>query len=42
MSWQDLIFLAGNVFSLFVLVPTLRDEMATIPLGTTSRRPSSG
>ncbi|WP_227375762.1 hypothetical protein [Haladaptatus halobius] len=35
MSWQDLIFLAGNVFSLVVLGPTLRDEMATIPLGTT-------
>ncbi|WP_458206099.1 hypothetical protein [Haladaptatus sp. NG-SE-30] len=34
MSWQDLVFLAGNVFSLVVLVPTLRDEMATIPLGT--------
>ena len=35
MMWQDLIFLAGSVFSLVVLVPTLRDSMANIPLGTT-------
>ena len=35
MMWQDLIFLAGSVFSLIVLVPTLRDSMANIPLGTT-------
>lgn len=34
MGWQDFIFLAGNVFSLVVLVPTLRDEMSTVPLGT--------
>ena len=34
MNWQDLIFLAGNVFSLIVLLPTLRDEVATVPLGT--------
>lgn len=34
MMWQDLVFLAGNVFSLAVLVPTLRDEMANVPLGT--------
>lgn len=33
--WQDLVFLAGSVFSLFVLVPTLRDSMANVPLGTT-------
>ena len=33
--WQDLIFLAGSVFSLVVLVPTLRDSMASVPLGTT-------
>lgn len=32
--WQDVIFLAGNAFSLAVLVPTLRDEMANVPLGT--------
>lgn len=32
--WQDLIFLIGNVFSLLVLVPTLRDSMANVPLGT--------
>jgi hypothetical protein len=35
MMWQDLIFLAGSVFSLLVLVPTLRDSMANVPLGTT-------
>ncbi|MFB6165621.1 MAG: hypothetical protein ABEJ31_10725 [Haloarculaceae archaeon] len=34
MMWQDLIFLAGSVFSLVVLVPTLRDHMANVPLGT--------
>lgn len=35
MMWQDLIFLAGSIFSLVVLVPTLRDQMANVPLGTT-------
>ncbi|MFC7154592.1 hypothetical protein ACFQPA_03870 [Halomarina halobia] len=34
--WQDLIFLAGSVSSLFVLVPTLRDSMANVPLGTSA------
>lgn len=34
MMWQDLVFLCGSVFSLIVLVPTLRDSMASIPLGT--------
>lgn len=34
MIWQEFVFLAGNVFSLFVLTPTLRDSMANIPLGT--------
>lgn len=34
MIWQDMIFLAGSVFSLFVLTPTLKDSMANIPLGT--------
>ncbi|GAA0200780.1 hypothetical protein ACFFQF_01305 [Haladaptatus pallidirubidus] len=34
MMWQDVVFLAGSVFSLLVLVPTLRDSMANIPLGT--------
>lgn len=33
--WQDLVFLAGSVFSLLVLVPTLQDTMANLPLGTT-------
>ena len=32
--WQDLVFLAGSVLSLLVLVPTLRDSMASVPLGT--------
>ena len=32
--WQDLIFLGGSVLSLVVLVPTLRDSMASVPLGT--------
>lgn len=35
MIWQDVIFLCGSVFSLLVLLPTLRDSMANIPLGTT-------
>lgn len=35
MMWQDGIFLFGSVFSLLVLVPTLRDSTANIPLGTT-------
>ncbi|MFC6837726.1 hypothetical protein [Halomarina ordinaria] len=35
MMWQDLVFLCGSVFSLFVLMPTLRDSMANVPLGTT-------
>ena len=34
MIWQDLIFTVGSVFSIIVLTPTLRDKMATIPLGT--------
>lgn len=34
MIWQDLIFTAGSVFSIVVLAPTLKDKMATIPLGT--------
>lgn len=34
MMWQDAIFLCGSVFSLVVLVPTLRDSMANVPLGT--------
>lgn len=33
--WQDLVFLAGSVFSLLVLVPTVRDHTANVPLGTT-------
>ncbi|WP_244605305.1 hypothetical protein [Halorussus halobius] len=34
MMWQDAVFLCGSVFSLVVLVPTLRDSMANVPLGT--------
>lgn len=34
MMWQDLIFLAGSVFSIVVLTPTLRDSTARVPLGT--------
>ncbi|WP_250137736.1 hypothetical protein [Halorientalis salina] len=34
MMWQDLIFLGGSVFSLIVLLPTLKDRMANVPLGT--------
>lgn len=32
--WQDIVFLLGSVFSLVVLVPTLKDPMANVPLGT--------
>lgn len=32
--WQDFVFLGGSIFSLFVLVPTLKNSMATVPLGT--------
>lgn len=34
MMWQDVVFLLGSVFSLVVLVPTLRDSFANVPLGT--------
>lgn len=34
MMWQDVVFLAGSISSLLVLVPTLRDSMAKVPLGT--------
>lgn len=36
MIWQELIFTAGSVFGIFVLTPTLRDSMATVPLGTSA------
>lgn len=42
MMWQDLVFLAGSVFSLLVLVPTLRNSMANVPLGTTLPSASIG
>lgn len=34
MIWQDLVFLAGSVFSILVLAPTLKDHTANVPLGT--------
>lgn len=34
MMWQDLVFMLGSSSSLFVLLPTLRDSMANVPLGT--------
>lgn len=34
MMWQDAVFLVGSVLSMFVLVPTLRNPMANVPLGT--------
>ena len=34
MIWQDLVFLAGSVFSIVVLAPTLKDRTANVPLGT--------
>ncbi|MCU4741963.1 hypothetical protein [Natronoglomus mannanivorans] len=34
MIWQDLVFLAGSVFSIFCLAPTLRDMDARVPLAT--------
>lgn len=34
MMWQDIVFLVGSTFSLFVLLPTLRDATANVPLGT--------
>lgn len=32
--WQDVVFLVGSVCSLMVLLPTLRNPMANVPLGT--------
>lgn len=34
MLWQDLVFMLGSTFSVVVLLPTLRDAMANVPLGT--------
>ena len=34
MMWQDLVFMTGSALSLFFLLPTLRDSMAHVPLGT--------
>ena len=32
--WQDFVFLAGSVFSIVSLTPTLRSPVATVPLAT--------
>lgn len=40
MVWQDAVFLAGSIFSILVLTPTLRDSVATVPMGTSI--PSAG
>jgi hypothetical protein len=42
MMWQDAVFLCGSVFSLVVLVPTLKDRMANVPLGTSIPSASIG
>lgn len=34
MIWQDFVFLAGSVFSILILAPTLKDRTANVPLGT--------
>ncbi|NHN40696.1 hypothetical protein G9C85_03475 [Halorubellus sp. JP-L1] len=34
MMWQDLVFMAGSAFGIIVLLPTLKDQMASVPLGT--------
>ena len=34
MMWQDLIFTAGSSISLLFLLPTLRNSLANVPLGT--------
>ncbi|MGM0718212.1 MAG: hypothetical protein ACQET5_13810 [Halobacteriota archaeon] len=34
MIWQDFVFLAGSIFSIFVLTPTLRSKTASVPWGT--------
>lgn len=34
MIWQDFVFLAGSMFSVIVLTPTLRSKTASVPWGT--------
>ncbi|MDQ2049123.1 hypothetical protein RBH26_01365 [Natronolimnohabitans sp. A-GB9] len=34
MDWQDLIFLGGSLLTVVVLLPTIRDLEARIPLET--------
>ncbi|WP_198661965.1 hypothetical protein [Halorussus litoreus] len=40
MIWQDVVFLVGSVFSIVFLAPTLKDQTARVPLGTSL--PSAG
>lgn len=34
MIWQDIVFMLGSGFSVFVLMPTLRDRTSCVPWGT--------
>lgn len=34
MMWQDIVFMLGSGFSVFVLMPTLREKAACVPWGT--------
>lgn len=34
MLWQDIVFMLGSSFSVFVLMPTLRDRSSRVPWGT--------
>lgn len=34
MKWQEVVFLGGSIVIMLSLVPTLRDEDATVPLRT--------
>ena len=34
MMWQDFVFLVGSTLSIVFLAPTLRDQAARVPLGT--------
>lgn len=34
MIWQDFVFMAGSMFSVIVLSPTLKSKTASVPWGT--------
>lgn len=34
MIWQDIVFMLGSGFSVFVLMPTLRDKTSSVPWAT--------